>query len=820
MSRTRSIRALSPLLALLVTLIGSPVAADVSVRLAPYEDGKAKARPRRYLPIAVEFNNTGRETVKGVLRAFYTRRKGVALAQNFVFHETRVALPRGRRIETIHYYVQHREEAGRIAVQFIPEEGEAPDPLYPDHTIVEEDLPILCLSNTNAPITGLLAGLVVPTEDGLCKVQAGTSTGLLPTESRGYEPYVAVVFSDVELDGLTELKRKALADWVASGGVLIVAPGLQAGQLDRSPIKDLLPIEPGRSSQTADRPLNALRLLTGGEAPGEPARVHAVTPRPLAAVLARTTDDVPLVVSQKLGLGRVTLLTFPMTAAGFQRWRGHRRFLGSLLAAPVEPPCTSDGISPLAEWMLNVTIAIEPLKPPTLLWIGPIILLYALLVAPVSATFARRRGTGWYFISVLIFVAGTTGAILFGSRATMLHSASGAHASVVQFPVSSNGRRPEEPALVSSRIGTFFGEGRLLTMTPSPGAAAWPVALTDSVRECRVVESGAEVKLENVKARRWSFLRFGEQRRTALGGFSSELKIRDNVVVGEITNHTEHELRNASLIFGGVAAGLGRIKPGQTKEVKVNLRTTLSYKDAAGPLVSGLVQELRGKTYKPFLATIVSDAVDPGERIWRSLERRSRIQRDPDRLNVLLAGEWMHDPCGFSTGLEETVHVKHTLALASLPMACPDGKLSLLAEAPRALAMTKAVFERGGRTLAIEAGVKGDVADPPGEALLAFSAPQRPGLRFVAERIRIVGRMPEVSRVQQGWELTVPAPGTAGDGKVKLDTKGFTFSPNDSERFWDTSRGAAFLRIRNWGASTIELRDIRGTIRGRYVPIQ
>ena len=231
----------------------------------------------------------------------------------------------------------------------------------------------------------------------------------------GLSGLVAVVIDRVDSEKLDRAQIRALEEWVALGGELVIAGGPDLARTTRGLPASLLPLSVGGSREESLQPVadlfgssTAARLSTamGSLAPGSRVRLRAA-------------DGMPLAVELSHGAGRVTELLFdpesiadtsPDTAA--MAWS---MALGWQMRRPTSAPpqgvTLMDGASPdvIPDAMLPAP-SDAPFPAPAL--VIAVLLLYLVVVVPVNYLVLRelrRPALFWLTAPViaLVFTGGT-----------------------------------------------------------------------------------------------------------------------------------------------------------------------------------------------------------------------------------------------------------------------------------------------------------------------------------------------------------------------------------------------------------------------------
>lgn len=785
------------------------------------EQGPQLARPGRHTPILVEFRNSGKKTIKGQLKAFRGKQPGSALAKNNLFHERAVSIPPGRRLETVHYFVQDTETSNEVVVLFSPsEEGEslkAPAPIYHTLTFTNDGLLALTLTDGNDPRL-LLDKVKIPSIEGLQGVRcASANIKNLPSAALSFDAYDLVVINDCDLSVVPPVKREALRHWVRAGGWLIVAPGIQQGQLERSGLGDLLPMEQGLSPRASQESLNSLRTLASGRNPGVSV-VHHIRPSSGSRVLCQTSTGHPLVITQRQGLGRVTLCTFPLGSPAINSWPSRYNFINRLLPGLTDPPIQTTAAPPVDEYLLNGSSAVAPLNPPSIAWIAPLLLIYALFVAPVSFVISRRkRSPVWFFAISLVLIALTV-LILLGI--TWITKGSGSittRFSVVELSSSKASGRWKN-AKVHSQIGIFQSQADVVELTPSPDAIATPLTRKSTKQDCRVFEDeDGYSQLKQVKLTTWSFRRFQEKRAAVYGSLEHQLSIDQDYIVGTITNNSGHDIEDAVLLVKGQVAALGTLSKGQSETIKRPLfPAKLDHKKTLQPFLARLLDKV--ETYHAYYPEVSMEKVPAAERAFASFQRKALMLRDPSGdLPALLVGFWKHDPSQFSSPGMRPVELSRTVVTHSLSLSCPSGRVKLVALPGLVDSRANAECERAFQTKRILEPTEPQTKK--GSLRFVFELPIPPRQRFRASRlffeVQIVKDIS--SEVIQDKEILIEAYDFVANryNELKSDSEGSRLAVNP-KRYFNPQTGRTLLRVRNKSAAAISIDGAYLHIAGQY----
>jgi hypothetical protein len=265
-----------------------------------------------------------------------------------------------------------------------------------------------------------------------------------------------LLFSDINTGTLTSAQQQAIANWVASGGHLIVTGG--AGwQATAAGLAELLPFVPESAETTGS--LTALARFAGDYSTtldGE-AILTVGEPVPGARVLVTADDDQPLIVRGKLGSGTIDYVTVDPNGQMLRTWNGLTEMWFTLLTSTDARPSWTYGF---ANWARAAT-AVETLPGlnllPAVLGLIGFLLVYILLIGPINYLVLKRinrREFAWFTIPALIVIfsvlAWMVGFELRGNRASL------SRLTVVQtWPDSQTAKVDQLIGLLAPRRGNY-----------------------------------------------------------------------------------------------------------------------------------------------------------------------------------------------------------------------------------------------------------------------------------------------------------------------------------------------------------------------------
>ncbi len=245
----------------------------------------------------------------------------------------------------------------------------------------------IALLTDSQPAADELQGL--PLDD--IGVRAASYTArTFPASSLGLAPYSAVVIDQFDVQSLSTAQRDALRDFVGRGGGLVVAGGPSWRRTLSSLPAELAPLH---ATGSAQEPLAALAALAGSRAAGVVTTATGELRNGSWPVI-KSEDGVPLVADAVYGSGTITVLAFDPAAEIFGTDLARAAWTQAM--GQVLPHRT--GYTPGAWTMPAITFqdalsfpALRTAALPSPWLVGPLLLLYLVVVAPLNYLFLRRR---------------------------------------------------------------------------------------------------------------------------------------------------------------------------------------------------------------------------------------------------------------------------------------------------------------------------------------------------------------------------------------------------------------------------------------------
>ena len=223
--------------------------------------------------------------------------------------------------------------------------------------------------------------------------------GDLPESALAYSGVGAVLLGSLEAESWSEAQARALSGWVARGGHLLISVDPQAGNLRKTPLGASL--GPGLGMippNAAPIPGNKVTLGAAFAELGSPelkrARppvLAALAPAPDDVVLLRDDEGRPLVVTRRVGRGKITVVGVDLWAPPFRQAPATRALLKRLLDSAAR-------FDPRARHLFP---KLAEIRQPT--QVGPafaLLLIFAMLAGPGLYFFLRSKKRG-----ILLWIA-------------------------------------------------------------------------------------------------------------------------------------------------------------------------------------------------------------------------------------------------------------------------------------------------------------------------------------------------------------------------------------------------------------------------------
>ena len=537
------------LLFVLLGFVIVPIAAaeeTIIIEVAPFFGGSFKAG--QWLPLQVTVTNNGPDHDATV-------RIGGASGASF---DAAVELPRGAR-KTFLMYARPDGFARSIKARVLDGEQE----------LAQAEIPVSAWSS-GTEVIGLLTArsITVPppvSRSPQIKVTTHPITiGDLPARAEGLSSFAILVVDGIALDSLAPEQTTALADWIRSGGQLVI--GASEGQRTI----DALPVEMRIASAGEVGAQEVAGTLLAGLGPE--ARIDAAALTPIEGAVA-----VDALAAQKdAGRGRVTLLGFSLSDPALQELAADVEMWPQILRLrefdPNFPPdVTADEMQ--AQQLTQALFNLPVLALPPLNVLAGLLVAYMVLVGPVLYLLLWRLDRqAWAWIAIpaltLVFSAGTYS---YGLRIR------GNDVILNQISIA-------QPMGDRARVRTYAG-------LFSPTARNYDIAVDDEAltrpllfdprswgREVGAASARGHYMqgssgIRDLPVAQWAMSTFAAEGTVDIGALTAQMELGEGILRGTVHNGGTALLRDVALIHGNRAEPIGDLASGAEKSVEIDLTT-------------------------------------------------------------------------------------------------------------------------------------------------------------------------------------------------------------------------------------------------------
>lgn len=387
-----------PVLALFVLVLAAavPAARAQSVSLGVQAGYDGLFRENQWLPLYIQASNDG-PAIDGRL-VVRPETSGNAVINTYSLP---ISLPEGSR-KTAFLYVTARSFATQVRVELMDADG----------VVITAQTAALRAIQPQDQLYVVLSGATAGTVDltsvhsgGYGAFQANWTIDVLPDRATALQAVDAILFNDLDTGTLSTGQQRALTDWAAQGGHLLVSGGPN-WRATAAGLADLLPLEPQGSTTVSDlAPLAEWLRRTDADRLTGPSVIATGLLRPEAQILVDAAA-VPLIVRRSLGAGTVDYLVFDPNTQPVQGWDGLPELWFSLATTTAPEP----GWGSIYNWdqaasAANVMPGVNLL--PDILPLCSFLAIYIALIGPLNYIILNRlnrRELAWLTIPLLIVV--------------------------------------------------------------------------------------------------------------------------------------------------------------------------------------------------------------------------------------------------------------------------------------------------------------------------------------------------------------------------------------------------------------------------------
>ncbi len=549
-------RHLCSLLWILVLLIGAigvwpsgvrAIAApdDIQLTVQPFFEGRYRASS--WLPFRISVANTGADV------------NAVVSVQTGSLFQTALELPRGAQKNVVVYAQASAGFRRTATVRVVAGETE----------LQKVEVPITNLAGSTHVIGTLSAQpltLPKPPNQQNRKFEMLTLTGAdLPERGEGLSLFDVLMLDGAPLTDLSVAQQQALADWVRTGGQLIIGGTKLDLALEQLP-EPLRLATLGAPAPTAPISLfpelgQAATLTATALVPGEGVR-------PVAMAGGATVG-----VQRPFGKGRVTALGFSLATPELAQLPAEASFWSQLLRFRSLPAEMMGVLSPddmQAQQLGFALMTLPVLAIPPLGVLAGLLGAYLLIVGPGLYFLLRRldrQAWGWVAIP-LVTLLFTLGAYAYGLRLRgddiILNQIS------IVEPAAGRARIRTYAGLFSPRTDTYtISSPHDALFKPMPTGDFGPGGPQAATVAGHFVQGGGGVSDLNVA--QWSMSTFAAEQMLDSTPLAAELTLGDDILRGTVHNTGTTLIRDVALFQNMRIAKVGDVEPGQSRTVELKL---------------------------------------------------------------------------------------------------------------------------------------------------------------------------------------------------------------------------------------------------------
>ncbi|MFI5268985.1 MAG: hypothetical protein ACHQ7M_16540, partial [Chloroflexota bacterium] len=402
----------------------------------------------------------------------------------------------------------------------------------------------------------------------------------IPARQHAMSSLDCLIVNNISLTSLTDDQKSAILGWVEDGGLLVLGGG-SGWQKTLQPLpKELLPVD-----VTGVRSIPSLQSLADfahqpikGDGPW-----LVSTGKLQGGQVVAQDNGVPLLVGARHGKGTVLYLAADPTAEPLATWNGNAALWKYVLSYNSTPLAVFaffnpyGGFATLQNWGTpprQAIFNISDVAPPSSRWLFIFIGLYALVAGPLNYLVLRLTGAkalGW--LTIPAFIAGgafTTyhiaqqyrGSDLVLNKISLVRSDGNSVEANVRSYVSLYSPRKGDFTLTVPGNASVTSYARPFNSpTPDASGNGWQLKVTEG-------DTANKVSLPLEVSNTGSLLADSQVRLP--GKFDSDLKVKDSLISGSITNRTGEAVDDVVQAVGGDVQQVGHMNSGEKKSVELN----------------------------------------------------------------------------------------------------------------------------------------------------------------------------------------------------------------------------------------------------------
>ncbi|MCV4233214.1 hypothetical protein OHJ21_18675 [Virgibacillus sp. LDC1] len=376
-----------------------------------------------------------------------------------------------------------------------------------------------------------------------------------------------IVINNFASDTLSEPQRKAITDWVNSGGTLILAGG--AGYTKTAvPFADITPVV--ADGTTTVNSLAELEKLGGKPLKLDGAFTISTAKAVEGAQIGIEAEGQPLFASKAYGQGSVQYAAYDLAMEPVSSWAGHPDAWASILRNNLPMMGAQNGMyyNSLMDSLNYVLEYFPSLKMPSftlLLWM---LIIYAVVVAPLLYYIlkkADKREWAWFLIPIIAVIASGSVYVVGSSDKTreLAHTIN-----LIELNGQGDAVKSTASAFFTPRSGNYALEFPENTYLKTGQSQTRFGGMGENKSFVRVEQASTTLELRDMS--QWSLAKVWVDRQGTeeMGRLGMDLKLdAKGELNGKVTNDTINDLTEVVLVVGGKAYKLGDIKKGDAAAV-------------------------------------------------------------------------------------------------------------------------------------------------------------------------------------------------------------------------------------------------------------
>ncbi|WP_377891237.1 hypothetical protein [Alkalihalobacillus sp. R86527] len=432
----------------------------------------------------------------------------------------------------------------------------------------------LDLTPSFLPFDRLVVGVLSDDQDAFNAIKAasfnGNSTELIQMESvyqssEALEVFDLILINEYNAAEFSDEQQQNIADWVERGGNLVIGSSSSVKQR-LGALSELLPLMPSGSER-----LEELSTLNSEE-PLPLSNFEVVTGKLNgSATIEFEQNNLPLVVSDSVGMGEVIQLAYNPASKELVEWEGNGKWWEKLIQKTVDKGRNGHGST---DDMLQQLTYDSEMFPGSVISIPILIalfIIYLIVVVPVLYVILKkkdRREWGWWIIPSLALIA-SIGIYVVGAK-DRLKGTQVNEMMVFELDESGIASGYGSSSILTNGSGDYSLSFEGDNLSVSPKMDHYSEDVDHSIFPMKEqTKDGEKITFQDVEY--WST-------RSAtvtvpsveLGSLQADLQVVDGKLKGDVTSKFKQDLEKVHLISGTRSYDLGSIKGGSKTDITVD----------------------------------------------------------------------------------------------------------------------------------------------------------------------------------------------------------------------------------------------------------